>query len=136
MKRAISAALLCCVAQIALAQTPPTLPDGTTLGGHITAAPGQTGVPTVAGASCGTPVLTAGSSDTAGQFQAKGIATCALTFGKAFASQPFCIVQDQTTPADSIFSYSTSGTKTTGFVVTATVLNDFVNWLCIGQQGN
>jgi hypothetical protein len=116
------------------AATPPSLPSGTSVNGHLVGAGAS--APTVAGASCGTPILTLGSSDLAGQFQAKGASTCAVTFGNAFASQPFCIVQDGTTIADSGFTFTTSGTKTTGFTMGTTVLNDFITWICIGQLGN
>lgn len=116
--------------------TPPTLPDGTAVAGHLTASLGSGAVPVLSGASCGTPVLTAGSTDFAGTFQSKGIATCKVTFGKAFANTPFCVVQNATTPADAVFTFSTSGTTTTGFTMGTTVINDLVTWHCVGQQGN
>lgn len=119
----------------AVAQSPPSLPDGTTFSGHAVAGGGQIPPPTLGGGACGSPVLTPGSTDMAGQFQAKGIA-CAIVFGKPFASQPFCIVQDITTPADSIYTFGTSGTQTIGIVITTTVINDFVSWICFGRQGN
>lgn len=120
----------------AKAQQPPSLPDGTVITGHIVATPGNAGAPTVAGASCGSPVLTAGSTDLAGEFQAKGTTTCAVTFGKAFASTPFCEVHNRTTPGDAAYTYATSGTTTTGFTMGTTASNDFIVWHCFGQQGN
>ena len=112
------------------------IPGGSIVNGHLTAGLGTQAIPTVAGASCGTPVLTAGSTDFAGQFQAKGTSTCALTFGKSFTAQPFCIVQDGTTIADSGFTFNASGGKTIGFTMGTTVSNDFITWICIGQQNN
>jgi hypothetical protein len=81
-------------------------------------------------------VLTAGDTDFVGQFQAEGTTTRTVTFGTAFASKPFCLIQDQTTISDSPYTFTTSGTKTTGFTMTATVSNDFITWICIGQAGN
>jgi hypothetical protein len=75
----------------------------------------------------------AGSTDFVGQFQAKGTTACTVTFGTA---KPFCLIQDQTTISDSPYTFATSGTKTTGFTMTATVSNDFITWICIGQAGN
>jgi hypothetical protein len=109
--------------------------NGTPVNGHLTASP-YIASPTVAGASCGTPVLTPGAADFAGEFQAKGTTTCAVTFGAYFTSKPFCVVQDETTPADSGFTFVTSGSKYTGFLMGTTASNDFVSWHCIGQVGN
>jgi hypothetical protein len=105
------------------------LQDGTLVFGHL-AVSGQP-PPTVGGASCGTPVLTAGSSDMAGQFQAKGTSTCAVTFGKAFATGtvPFCVVVDETTA-------STYTVTRTGFTMGTTVSNDYINWTCWGTAAN
>lgn len=130
MKRSIIAcALAAALNEAAYAQEAPNLPNGTVINGHLVAGLGTGAIPTVGGASCGTPVLTAGSTDFAGQFQAKGTSTCAVTFGKAFAFQPFCVVVDETTA--STYTYSK-----TGITMGTTVSNDLINWICVGQQGN
>lgn len=121
--------LLLLSVSLACAQTPPILPNGTVVGGHLVGSLGTTSVPVLSGASCGTPVLTPGSTDFAGQFQAKGTTTCVVTFGTAFASQPFCVVSDETTAAT--YTY----TKT-AISMGTTVINDLINWICIGQIGN
>lgn len=123
----ILALVLSALASVAWAQTPPALPNGTVFNGHAVSA--GSAPPTVGGASCGTPVLTPNSTDLAGQFQAKGTTTCAVTFGTAFASQPFCVVSDETTAAT--YTY----TKT-AITMGTTVSNDLINWICIGQLGN
>lgn len=85
--------------------------------------------PTVAGASCGTPVLTPGSTDFAGEFQAKGTSTCKLTFGKAKTVKPFCLVVDNTTA--STYTYDT-----TGITMGTTVSNDLISYNCVNTSNN
>ena len=103
------------------------LQNNTLVFGHLAA--GASLPPTVAGASCGTPVLTAGSTDFVGQFQAKGTSTCALTFGTAYTAAPFCVVVDETTA--STYTYTR-----TAITMGTTVSNDFVNYICVATTGN
>lgn len=132
-KAAIAAAMLAVsFGSIAvLAQSPGfTLPSGSIIAGRIgvsnsIAAP----APTVAGASCGTPVLTAGSTDTAGEFQAKGTSTCKLTFGTAKIKKPFCSAVDSTTA--STFTYDN-----TGITMGTTVSNDLISYVCFDTTQN
>lgn len=114
--------------------TPPSFPNGSVFNGHIVSA--GSAPPTVGGASCGAPVLSANATDLAGQFQAKGTSTCAVTFGTPFAAQPSCVVQDATTPADSGYTFTTSGTKITGILMGPTATNDLISWICVGLFGN
>lgn len=106
------------------------LPSNSGIIGHLRAINDTGKIPTVGGGSCGSPVLTAGSTDFAGEFQAKGTSTCVLTFGTAYASKPFCNVNNSTTPADNVYTY-TAAAITMG----TTVSNDLITYQCVGKSG-
>lgn len=108
------------------------LQPGSVVQGYLTTQPsGNAGAPapTVAGASCGVPVLTQGSTDFAGSFQAKGTSTCKLTFGTVKVTAPACTVVDATTA-------STYTVSTTGITMGTTVSNDFIYYTCVNYAGN
>lgn len=124
-KIAISAAMAIGFAGFAYAQSPGfTLPNKSVVVGRLGV---NTNIdsppPTVAGASCGVPVLTPGSTDTAGEFQAKGTTTCKLTFGTAKTKKPFCVAVDATTA--STYTYDN-----TGITMGTTVSNDLISYHC------
>lgn len=87
-------------------------------------------LPTVG--SCGTGAAFAtNSSDLAGVLVAGATTTCTFNWNTAYGSAPFCIVQDQTSPAVSIGVTTT----TTGITLSTNGIaaNDRIGYSCIGS---
>lgn len=103
--------------------------DGAAFSGHVVTQNGA-GNPAPAVANC---TLVAGSTDAAGQCAATATSGVAVTFGKAFATTPSCIVFDRTTSTGNQLATPVS---TTGFTLGTTAAADVVNWICFGKQGN
>lgn len=114
----------------AYAQQTQVLPDGTVLQGHLTV--GQpTG--TAAAPATTTCTLVAGSTDAMGQCAATATSGVAVTFAKAWAKAPFCVVLDHTTASGNALA---TEPNTTTFVMGTTVSGDKISWWCVGQPGN
>ena len=101
---------------------------------HINSFGNTTGFPTVI--NCGTgPLITAGSTDNAGQIQPQGTAGCTVKFGSPFNAAPSCIVMP-----NGLFSGQTTGTSTTviaattSFSITPTQSGVNYNYICMGNQ--
>jgi len=100
---------------------------------HVTTGNGSGVTPALS--SCGTsPSLTTGSSDTAGKFTMGTSASnaCTLTFGTAYTTAPFCVVQNATTGAGA-FSATVSATT---IVIGGTAADSSVFFYhCTGPSG-
>lgn len=87
--------------------------------GHLESGAGAGVVPALS--SCGTGTLSAGSTDTAGEFTTTGATGCTLTFGAAYTTAPSCVVTEETintaartttvAPASIIVAAGGSGSK-------------------------
>lgn len=97
--------------------------------GHLLSAIGSGAAPTLG--TCGTGAVTANSTDNAGEVTATGATSCAVVFGAAFTSQPFCVATDNTTAAGLKLAY----TAATGFTVTGLTSSDAFTYICLGQTG-
>ncbi|MDE2102814.1 MAG: hypothetical protein KGL39_36555 [Patescibacteria group bacterium] len=97
-----------------------------TVGRHLHTSLGQ--LPTASGT--GTPTMTTGSSDTAGQVTAGTSATSVVvTFATPYAAAPFCVVQTETGGITS-FAYAVS---TTAITVTQTATSgNKIDYVCVG----
>jgi hypothetical protein len=77
------------------------------------------------------PVLKAGSTDTAGQFSStSGTTTLTATFGTAWTTAPACIVQEQGGTVAPTYTVST-----TAITITVMVAATNYNYLCVGLSG-
>lgn len=104
------------------------IPDGSTIQGHIKAAP-QPGPPPVA-VGC---TLVAGSTDFAGTCTASA-ASGSITFSRTYGSAPTCIVWDQAaTSTVSMPVYSVSPTAITLITIISTHL---LGYMCMGQASS
>lgn len=77
-----------------------------------------------------TPLLTAGSTDTAGQFSSTAATTTAtLTFGTAWNTAPVCVVQEQGGAVAPTYTVTT-----VAIVVTVLVAATNYNYICMGMS--
>jgi hypothetical protein len=69
--------------------------------------------------SCGTGSPTVTGNDYSGLITGgTGVTTCTLTFAKAYLTQPWCVITNQTSPATSPIAYSVA---TTSFAITNSI---------------
>jgi hypothetical protein len=86
------------------------------------------GVPTVS--SCGTlPSITTGTSNSFGRIvTGSGATTCTITFSRAYAQVPFCVV---TSGGAGAINYAVS---TTSIAVTSAVATTNIDFVCTDQS--
>lgn len=100
--------------------------------GHLTCR--QATKPTIS-CSAGSPTVTDGSCDFAGQFVAGALATsCTVTFNRAYSNIPFgCVANGQSVAT----AMRVTPTRTTMVFTSATALDmagATINWVCIGNE--
>ena len=105
----------------------------TGVAGHLEAGSGTGDTPAVS--VCGTsPALATGSTDTAGTITVGTTASnaCTLTFGTAYTSAPFCLVQNATTgAAANVYAVSTTAIVWSSALADSTLLH----YHCIARSG-
>jgi hypothetical protein len=91
---------------------------------------GTNNLPVISNAGA-SPVLTAGSTDTAGRFlSTSGTTTATLTFGTAWTTVPSCILQEQGGSTAPTYTVSV-----TAITITVMVSATNYNYLCVGLSG-
>lgn len=80
--------------------------------------------------SCGSGVLSPGSSDVAGTITLTGVTACTLNFGVAWASVPSCVLFDQTTNRATLVGIAT----TTQIPISGATAADVISYLCVGRS--
>ena len=106
---------------------------GVGITGHVNTSNNTGNAPVLS--TCGTsPSLGTGSSDTAGSITVGTTASnaCTLTFGTAFTTAPFCIVQNKTTgAAANVYTVSTTAIVFSSALADSTQLY----YVCVGPAG-
>jgi hypothetical protein len=96
-------------------------------------------VPVIGTCGTGSPAVTAGSSDTAGELTVAAggtLTSCAITFGGTWSVAPYCVANVSTATAGNTRAIGVTSTTTTMTLTPAAAFaaSDKVWWLCMGQK--